>query len=113
MGVYFVQEVVPVADVPEQRWHENAHVRKVKRGETDIVVRAKPVVSGRFEQCVPIGEWRDGAYRVRRDILKAWGGLAVKDGFIQRSAVPPAFSKPEQFLAWLKKQNITLLPRNN
>ena len=113
MGAYVVQEVVPVADVPEQRWYENAHVRKVKRGNTDIVVRAKPGMSGRFEQCIPIGEWRDGAYRVRKDILNAWGGLSVKDGFIQRSAVPPAFNKPDQFLAWLKKQHVRLLPRNN
>ena len=105
--------MVPVANVPAHRWYENAHVRKVKRSETDIVVRAKPVMSGRFEKCIPIGELRDGAYRVRRDILSAWGGLSVKNGFIQRSAVPPSFTRPEQFLAWLKKQQITLLPRNN
>jgi hypothetical protein len=113
MGVFVVQEVVRVANVPDQRWYENAHVRKVKRSDTDIVVRAKPVVSGRFERCVPIGEWRDGAYRVRKDILNAWGGLSVKDGFIQRSAVPPSFNKPEKFLAWLMKQNVRLVTRNN
>jgi hypothetical protein len=65
MGLYFVQEVVPVAAVPEQRWNENAHVRKVRRGATDVVVRAKPGVSGRFDRCIRIGEWRDGAYRVQ------------------------------------------------
>ncbi len=31
MGMYVVQEVLPVASVPQQRWHENAHVRKAKR----------------------------------------------------------------------------------
>lgn len=113
MGVYVVQEVVPVAHVPQKRWHENAHLRKVKRGLTDIVVRAKPGVSGRFERCIPIGEWRAGAYRVRKDILSAWGGLSVKDGFIQRSAVPPSFNKPRRFLAWLHKQGIRRLARNN
>lgn len=49
MGLYVVKEVVPVSDVPQRRWYENAHVRKVKRGETDIVLRAKPAVSGRFD----------------------------------------------------------------
>jgi len=113
LGMYVVQEVVPVTSVPSQRWHENAHVRKTMRGETDIVVRAKPNGSGRFDRCVPIGEWRGGAYRVRQDVLDAWGGLSVKDGFIQRSAVPPAFKKPGQFLDWLQKQAIQLIARNN
>jgi putative DNA base modification enzyme with NMAD domain len=113
LGMYVVQDVLPVADVPQERWHENAHVRKTRRGGTDIVVRAKPVVSGRFDRCIPIGEWRDGAYRVRQDILDAWGGLSVKDGFIQRSAVPPAINSPSQFLGWLEKQGVELIPRNN
>ena len=113
MGVYVVQEVVPVANVPPERWHENAHLRKAKRGETDIVVCAKPGVSGRFDRCIPIGEWRRGAYRVRQEVLDAWGGLSVKDGFIQRSAVPPALIRPSQFLDWLKQQGIRLIQRNN
>ncbi|MGO8688380.1 MAG: hypothetical protein ACLQLG_01985 [Thermoguttaceae bacterium] len=113
MGTFVVREVVPVGDMPPERWHENAHVRKAKRGETDIVVRAKSGVSGRFDRCLPIGEWRSGAYRVRREVLASWGGLSVKDGFIQRSAVPPTFSNPRKFLSWLRKQGITLLARNN
>src|SRR5206468_2355111 len=99
--------------VPSQRWYENAHVRKSKRGETDIVVRAMPDVSGRFDRCVAIGEWRGGAYRVRQDVLDAWGGLSVKDGFIQRSAVPPAFNRPKTFLDWLKGQGVQLIQNNN
>src|SRR6266849_3731032 len=113
MGLYVVQEVVHVANVPPKRWYENAHLRKTKRGDTDIVVRAKSGLSGRFDRCVPIGEWRDGAYRVRQDVLNAWGGLSVKDGFIQRSAVPPALNMPNQFLDWLQKQGIQLMQRNN
>jgi hypothetical protein len=113
MGMYVVQEVVPAADVPAQRWYENAHVRKKTRGETDIVVWAKPGVSGRFDRSIPIGEWRNGAYRVRPDVLDGWGGLSVKDGFIQRSAVPPALLKPARFVTWLDKQAIQLLARNN
>ena len=76
MGMYVIQEVTRVASVPPERWHENAHVRKTKPGETDIVVRAKPEVSGRFERRIPIGEWRRRAYRVRQDVLDAWGGHA-------------------------------------
>jgi hypothetical protein len=113
MGMYVVLEVVPAASVPANRWHENAHTRKAKPGETDIVVRAKPGVSGRFDRCIPIGEWRDRAYRVRQDVLDAWGGLSVKDGFIQRSAVPPSFNDPARFLAWLRTHSIHLLQRNN
>ena len=60
MGIYVVKEVVPAASVPSERWYENAHVRKTKTGETDIVVRANVNVSGRFDRCIPIGEWRDG-----------------------------------------------------
>ena len=64
IGMYVVQEVLPVASVPSQRWHENAHVRKITRGQTDIVVRAKPGVSGRFDRCVPIGEERRSCVRI-------------------------------------------------
>jgi hypothetical protein len=113
MGLYVVEEVVRASDVTQDHWFENAHVRKKEPGATDIVVRAKPRVSGRFDRCIPIGEWRAGAYRVRKDIIDLWGGLSVKDGFIQRSAVPPAFHKPERFLAWLDKHKIQLLARNN
>jgi hypothetical protein len=113
IGMYVVQEVVSATSVPPERWYENAHVRKVQPGESDIVVRAKPGVSGRFDRCVSVGEWRDGAYRVRPKVLNAWGGLSVKDGFIQRSAVPPALNEPTQFLGWLQMQGVQLLPRNN
>ena len=111
--MFVVKEVVPVAAVPPERWHENAHVRKVNRGETDIVVRAMPGQSGRFEKCIPIGEWRNGAYRVRTELLRAWGGLSVKDGFIQRSAVPPSFINPCKFLDWLRNHCVRLIERNN
>lgn len=113
VGMYFVQEVVAVENVASGRWFENAHTRKVNRGPTDIVVRAAPIGSGRFERCIPIGEWREGAYRVRRDLLDVWGGLSVKDGYIQRSAVPPAFNDPPRFLAWLNQQGVRLVSRNN
>ena len=83
VGLYVVRDVVPAPNVPGNLRHENAHTRKKKIGKHDIVVRAKPGVSGRLERCIPIGEWRDRAYRVRKDLLKAWGGLTVRDGYIQ------------------------------
>ena len=113
VGLYVVRDVTPAADVPADRWHENAHVRRARRGPTDIVVRAEPGVSGRFDRCVSVGEWRAGAYRVRPDVLDAWGGLSVKDGYVQRSAVPPAFTRPERFLRWLTTQGVQLVRRNN
>jgi hypothetical protein len=113
MGLYVVREVVSVDSVSPSRWSENAHTRKVQFGQSDIVVRGKPGVSGRLERCIPIGEWRDGAYRVCHDVLDAWGGLSVKDGFIQRSAVPPAFRDPERFYRWFLDRDIRLIARNN
>ncbi len=113
VGLYVVVDVLPVARVPQHKWRENAHVRKVSRGETDIVVQAKLGVSGRFDRCISIGEWRSGAYRVRQDILEAWGGLTVKDGFLTRSAVPPAFTRPQLFLDWLDRQGVQYIQRNN
>lgn len=113
VGLYTVDEVVSASAVLVDRFHENAHTRKLKRGASDIVVRAQPGVSGRMERCIPIGELRDRAYRVRHDILDAWGGLSVKDGYVQRSAVPPRFLDPERFYAWFLRQIIPLHARNN
>jgi hypothetical protein len=66
-----------------------------------------------LERCIPIGEYRDNAYRVRRDVLEEWGGLGVKDGYIQRSGALPAFTDPKRFYAWFKKQQPTLVRKNN
>ena len=65
--------------------------------------------AGRIGAVRPVHSHRgvaNRAYRVRNDVLDAWGGLSVKDGFIQRSAVPPAFNNPRKFLSWLRKQGI-------
>jgi hypothetical protein len=108
-----IEEVVSLTDVEQERWGQNAHTRKTKVGKADIVVRAKPKLSGRFERCIPIGEWRARAYRVRADVLDAWGGLSVKDGYIQRSIVPPAFIDALRFYDWFLKLNIPLIQKNN
>lgn len=106
VGLYVVKEVVRADSIPADRWRENAHTRKVKRGPTDIVVRAKAGVSGRLQRCLPVGEWRDAAYRVRTDVLNAWGGLSVTNGYVQRSAVPPSFTDPEGFYDWFRAQGV-------
>lgn len=113
MGLYIVEEVLWAMEIPEHRWKENAHTRRQHIRDFDIIVRAKPGISGRLERCIPVGEWRNRAYRVRNDLLDAWGGLSVKDGFIQRSAVPPSFLEPAKFCNWFKEQNISLIQRNN
>ena len=113
IGLLVVEEVTEAFRVPKERWHENAHTRKQKIGEPDIIVRGKKGVSGRCERAIPIGEWRDRAYRVANEMLANWGGLGVKDGYIQRSVSPPSFLNPERFYKWFLHQAVPLLERNN
>jgi hypothetical protein len=91
----------------------NAHTRwkSVKCG--DIVAFGKDGESGLFDQCIPIGEWRENAYRVRENILDKWGGISivkkggtspVKNGWIQRSVHLPLFDDPGRFKKWLDHQ---------
>ncbi len=112
VGLIVVREVVNVADVPSKHWHENAHTRKVQRGQNDIIVRGRAGVSGRCVRCVPIGEFRNKAYRVRVDLLRAWGGLSVKDGYIQRSGRPPMFRDASRFYNWWQRQKVRLVREN-
>ena len=114
IGIFFVDEIVFAAKVPPSALELNAHTRRILPDNAqDIVVRAKANVSGRLQRCIPIGEWRDNAYRVRRHILEAWGGLSVKDGYLQRSARLPAIRKPDSFLHWFHSQAPVLLRENN
>ncbi|WP_152643328.1 hypothetical protein [Anaeromyxobacter sp. PSR-1] len=112
IGLYRVAEVVRVASVPRERWSENAHLRRQHHRATDVIVRAAPGSSGRLRWCLPIGEFRNGAYRVRMDLLNRWGGLSCRDGFIQRSAVPPMFLHPERFMAWFEQVHLGLIAAN-
>ena len=112
IGLYVVEEIVLAKSIPRSRWAENAHTRRVP-GEGDIVVRAKRGVSGRLRRCIPIGELRDRVYRVRNDLLKAWGGLDIKDGYIQRSVRLPAFHNAAKFYRWFLAQKPDLIRRNN
>jgi len=113
IGFYEIEEVLKAKDVPKARARENAHTRRANYEKTDVIVRAKKMVSGRLEKCIPIGEFRDGSYRVRRDLLKEWGKLSVKNGYIQRSAVLPEFNDPEKFYKWFRQQKVHLLKMNN
>lgn len=112
MGIFYIEEIIWTKNTSEKSFKENAHTRKKEISHNDIVVRAIPGVSGRFEKIIPIGEWRDNAYRVTRNLLDEWGGLTVKNGFIQRSAVPPLFVNPNRFLSWLFDQEITTIRSN-
>ena len=113
IGLYVVKEVVSVGKVEKKRWKQNAHTRRVKPQAAEIVIRAEKNESGRLESCIPIGEWRDRAYRVREDLIKKWGGISVNNGYIQRSAVPPALTHPQRFYDWFLKQKVRLIPSNN
>jgi hypothetical protein len=112
IGLYVIQEIATARSVPANRWHENAHTRR-QPSPGDIVVRARPGVSGRLKRCIPIGEYRDRAYRVRRDLLREWGGLDVKDGYVQRSARLPAFRYAARFYRWFLRQKPKLVASNN
>ena len=102
-AIFFVHRVVQVSDLPLDLRSTCAHGRR-RHALDDFVVQADPARSGRFPRAIPIGEFRDNAYRVRRDLLQAWGGLTVRNGYIQRSANPPRFSNPAHFLAWLHRR---------
>jgi hypothetical protein len=112
IGLYMIEEIVPALSVPQLRWAENAHTRCVP-GHSDIVVRARPGLSGRLRKCIPIGEWRGRAYRVRNDLLGLWGGLDIKNGYIQRSVRLPAFLNGPRFYDWFQAQKPELLAENN
>ena len=113
IGLYVIRRVVPARSVALEHFDQNAHTRWSTISKNDVIVWAKPGLSGRLERCIPIGEWRARAYRVRKDILSAWGGLRVKDGYIQRSIRPPAFEKAETFYLWFRSQGVSLVRKNN
>ena len=112
IGIYVIDKIVYAKNVEKTRWSENAHTRRIP-GETDIVVRAKANVSGRLGKCIPIGEYRDKAYRVKQKLLNQWGNLTTTDGYLQRSAQLPAFRKITQFYDWFLAKRIALLRSNN
>jgi hypothetical protein len=111
-GMMVVDEVLNVAGISENEFYKNAHTRITNKDSDDLVVFADPSLSGRFNRAIPIGEFRNGSYRVKQEILEEWGDIDVKDGFIQRSVRPPWFKKPEQFLKWLDNYQVKLINSN-
>jgi hypothetical protein len=112
IGICLIEEITAAQSVPANRWRENAHTRR-EPDAGDIVVRARPGVSGRLKHCISIGEYRDRAYRVRRALLSEWGGLDVKDGYVQRSARLPEFRDAALFYRWFLAQNPQVVSSNN
>jgi len=113
IGLYVIDTIVDAVTVPRQRWDENAHTRRVlPKTANDIVVKAQPKLSGRLTNCLPIGEFRDRAYRVTLPLLKIWGGLSVRDGYLQRSARLPKILDAPAFYDWFKHQRVVLTSRN-
>jgi hypothetical protein len=112
IGFYFIDEIVPVERIPQDRWHENAHTRRTG-AVREIVVRAQPGVSGRLTQCIPVGEYREGAHRITRDLRSAWGDISSSNGYIQRSGRLPYFKNAERFLSWFRRQQPELVRENN
>ncbi|SRR5437867_7523945 len=114
IGLFVIDRIESASQVRPEDWDCNAHTRRIPELVTDdIVVRANPRVSGRLERCIPIGEWRNRAYRVTKPLLDAWGGLSIKDGYLQRSARLPEFKDTERFYRWFKNQGMALVSRNN
>jgi putative DNA base modification enzyme with NMAD domain len=112
IGIFVVGGILLGTNVKASNWHLNAHTRRYP-GPTDIVVHAQKKNSGRLATCIPIGEYRERAYRVRRELLTEWGGLSVKNGYLQRSARLPEFLDPRRFSQWLAQKGNFILQANN
>jgi len=112
IGFYWIAELVEASAVEKSRWGENAHTRR-RANDGDVIVRAVAGKSGRLAKFIPIGDYRDRAYRIDKSILEAWGGLDVQDGYIQRSVFLPEFANANRFLKWFFRQKPQLLNQNN
>jgi len=114
IGVFVVDKIVPIGDMPTADFHRNAHTRRMAQPEPDdVIVFGKAGESGRAATCVPIGEYRSRAYRVTEPLLAAWGGLSANEGYLQRSAVFPSLMNATAFWEWWSAQNVELVRRNN
>lgn len=122
VGVYVIDEIVKSATlVEDSRRHENAHTRKASVHAHDLVVRARPGVSGRCERCIPIGGKRGtdrSNYYLLPELESAWGSFIKKDGerwnspCLNRSATPPVLGDAPGFWKWWQAQNVALVRRN-
>jgi hypothetical protein len=114
IGFYTIDRIVAARMVPRSNWHLNAHTRPNGcTNDDEIVVFARRRQSGRLLEHIPIGEYRHRAYRVTNDLLRDWGDIDVRDGYLQRSAFLPRFLDSERFLDWFRERNPTMIARNN
>ena len=113
IGLLAIGSIVAARDLPSERWAENAHTRRLEIGEADVVVRGREGASGRFERALEFAGYRAGAYRVFPELLGRWGGLGMRDGYVQRSARLPEVGDPARFLDWLAAQRVGLVARDN
>ena len=90
----------------------NVHAQRSPVVAGDVVVIGSRAGSGRYVRCIPIGQFRERAYRVRRELLRKWGGLSVTNGFLQRSAGFPHLLHPGEFLTWRATRDARLVRRN-
>jgi hypothetical protein len=120
IGFYTIASVMRACDVGSLDAHRNAHTRYRQSEEwQDVVVFANPERSGRLWKHIRIGGFRDGAQRVDRHLLRAWGDLEKadggdwNDGYITLSGQPPILRRPEKFLKWFWGLKPRLVHANN
>lgn len=114
IGIMEVETLVRARDVRKADRAISAHSRRIlKKDAEDLIVLGRLGASGRLARCLPVGEYRDGAYRMKHNLLTKWGGLSVKDGYLQRSARLPCFTDPRRFRRWLDAQKPELVQLNN
>ena len=112
-GVFHIERKTRVGQLSRDARTMCAHGRR-KGAENDLVIWGTEGKSGRFARAILVGENRDRAYRVTGELLNAWGGLKVKNGYIQRSVRPPFLEYPERFLGWLEaRPGAKILLRDN
>jgi hypothetical protein len=114
IGLFIVERIVPARGIAAGDRHRNAHTRRVLPPDADdVIVVATYRGSGRLTRCIPIGEYRSRAYRVTQTLLAAWGGVSVRDGYLQRSAVFPLLQDASVFRKWWEAQDVELVRANN
>ncbi len=113
IGIYVIDSIQPANKIPKREWYRNAHTRRLRLPRKhEVIITGRPRLSGRLECCIPIGSYRRKAYRVTRDLIHEWGGLSVKDGYLQRSARLPELHDARRFYAWFNNQGVRLLKHN-
>ncbi len=115
IGFYWIREIRQAKDIPPTKRGLNEHTRHPMwhPDSRDIVIYARKKDSGRLLRHIPIGEYRDRAWRVRRDLCKQWGDVDLKKGYLQRGMHPAKFKRPERFLKWFYRQSPKRIRRNN